>query len=142
MQLPGEGPCLEVEQQVLRWPACSNCGGNCGTPRLPLSTPPCSLNPDTAALLGRLASLQRLALDGNQVDDVSIRHVAALPRLRYVCALENAGHRAGGRCLRLTALGLVLCCAAATNHARVGRLVSSSLSWMALWSLSAPPQGA
>ena len=43
-----------------------------------------SLNPDTAALLPRLVSLQRLVLDGNQVDDAALAHVAALPRLRYV----------------------------------------------------------
>lgn len=60
---------------------------------------PCSLNHDTAALLPRISSLQRLNLDGNQVDDASLAHVAALPRLRCAaCFGEGAWRHDGGVC--------------------------------------------
>jgi hypothetical protein len=44
----------------------------------------CSLNPDTAALLPRLAALRRLVVDANGADDAALHHIAVLPQLRWV----------------------------------------------------------
>ena len=68
----------------------------CASPTCPrrrrlLPCCPASLNPDVAALLPRLASLRRLLLDGNQADDGTLLHVAALPQLRRVCGGERQG---------------------------------------------------
>ncbi|KAI3428195.1 hypothetical protein D9Q98_006575 [Chlorella vulgaris] len=41
-----------------------------------------NLNPEVAALLPRLRSLDRLVLDGNGVDDAAMRHIAVLTLLR------------------------------------------------------------
>lgn len=64
----------------------------------PPSRLPCSLHPDTAALLRRLTCLEQLVLDGNQADDAALQHVAALPRLRqlslrHCTLLSDAGLR-------------------------------------------------
>lgn len=48
-----------------------------------------------SALLGRLASLQRLVLDGNQADDITLRHVAGLPHLREL-SLRRSEHVTDG----------------------------------------------
>lgn len=56
----------------------------------PISPSPrvCSLH-SQAARLGSLPSLEHLVLDGNSVDDTTLQHVAALPRLRRLSLRQS-----------------------------------------------------